>query len=124
MFFFKYSLPLILGNLTVVSELLRGGYRSIDAKNESGQTATHLAASLGNAVILKLLIQGGGNVNVKDDLDLTPLHVIQLLLIGLIIFYLVCCFLSLSCLVSFRSKKLQQLVSFQFLLSNLVFLKL
>lgn len=62
------------GNLTVVSELLRGGYRSIDAKNEAGQTAIHLAASLGNTVILKLLIQGGGNVNVKDDLDLTPLH--------------------------------------------------
>ena len=28
-------------------------------------------------MILKLLIQGGGNVNVKDDADLTPLHVIQ-----------------------------------------------
>ncbi|EFX72604.1 hypothetical protein DAPPUDRAFT_110578 [Daphnia pulex] len=63
------------GNLTVVSELLRGGsYRSIDAKNEIGQTAIHLAAFLGNNMILKLLIQGGGNVNVKDDADLTPLH--------------------------------------------------
>ena len=59
----------------MVSELLRGGYRSIDAKNEAGQTAIHLAASLGNIVILKLLTQGGGNVNVKDDVDLTPLHV-------------------------------------------------
>ena len=67
------------GNVTVVSELLRGGtYRSIDAKNEVGQTAIHLAASLGNAVILKILIQGGGNVNIKDDADLTALHVINI----------------------------------------------
>ena len=65
-----------LGNFTVVSELLRGSYRSIDAKNETGQTAIHLAASLGRVEILQLLIQGGGNVNVKDHADLTPLHVI------------------------------------------------
>ena len=63
------------GNLTVVSELLRSGYRSIDAKNESGQTAIHLAAILNRIEILRLLIQGGGNVNIKDDADLTPLHV-------------------------------------------------
>ena len=69
---------MIFGNITVVSELLRGGtYRSIDAKNEIGQTAIHLAALLGNTIILKSLIQGGGNVNVKDDADLTPLHVIN-----------------------------------------------
>ncbi len=61
----------------MVTELLRGGtYRSIDAKNEVGQTAIHLAAILGNVIILKLLIQNGGNVNVKDDEDLTALHVI------------------------------------------------
>lgn len=63
--------------MTVVTELLRGGsYRSIDAKNEVGQTAIHLAASLGNGAILKLLIQSDGNVNVKDDADFTALHVI------------------------------------------------
>lgn len=66
----------ITANITVVTELLRGGtYRSIDAKNEVGQTAIHLAAILGNVIILKLLIQNGGNVNVKDDEDLTALHV-------------------------------------------------
>ena len=59
----------------MVSELLRSGYRSIDAKNESGQTAIHLAAILNRIEILRLLIQGGGNVNIKDDADLTPLHV-------------------------------------------------
>ena len=62
------------GNLTVVSELLRSGYRSIDAKNEAGQTAVHLAASLDARDVLKLLIDGGGNVNIKDDEDMTPLH--------------------------------------------------
>jgi len=67
------------GNVTVVTELLKGGtYRSIDAKNEVGLTAIHLAASLGNHVILKLLVQGGGNVNIKDDADLTALHVIHI----------------------------------------------
>ena len=76
------------GNLTVVSELLRGGYRSIDAKNEAGQTAIHLAASLGNTVILKLLIQGGGNVNIKDDLEMTPLHVKLFLLTSLVVFFI------------------------------------
>lgn len=67
-----------VGNVTVVTELLRGGtYRSIDAKNEVGQTAIHLAASLGSSAILKLLLQSDGNVNVKDDDDLTPLHVLH-----------------------------------------------
>lgn len=66
---------MIQGNTTVVTELVRSGYRSIDAKNESGQTAVHLAALLNRTEILRLLIDGGGNVNIKDDADLTPLHV-------------------------------------------------
>lgn len=59
----------------MVSELLKCGNRSLEAKNEDGQTAAHLAARLGMDDILRKLIEGGANVNCRDTAGLTPLHV-------------------------------------------------
>ncbi|KAG8042704.1 hypothetical protein G9C98_005339 [Cotesia typhae] len=62
------------GNYTIVSELLKCGYRSLDAKNELGQTAVHLAAKDGIDEILKKLIESKASVNCRDSAGYTPLH--------------------------------------------------
>ena len=62
------------GNLIIVSELLKCGYR-LESKNQDGQTAIHIASMLGHDEILKKLIINSGNVNCYDLLGYTPLHV-------------------------------------------------
>ncbi|XP_063220076.1 tyrosine-protein kinase Shark-like [Bacillus rossius redtenbacheri] len=62
------------GNYMVVSELLKCGYRSLEAKNQDGQTAVHLASRLGKDDILKKLIQSDANVNCRDTAGYAPLH--------------------------------------------------
>lgn len=62
------------GNFTVVSELLKCGYRSLEAKNQDGQTAVHLASKQGEEAILEKLIASGANVNCRDQHGNTPLH--------------------------------------------------
>lgn len=62
------------GNYTVASELLKCGYRSLEAKNEEGQTAVHLASRLGKNDILEKLINSGANINCRDTDGYTPLH--------------------------------------------------
>lgn len=62
-------------NYTIVSELLECGYRSLDAKNELGQTAVHLAAKDGANEILTKLIENNASVNCRDIAGYTPLHV-------------------------------------------------
>ncbi|XP_015126879.1 tyrosine-protein kinase Shark [Diachasma alloeum] len=62
------------GNYTIVSELLKCGYRSLEAKNELGQTAVHLAAKDGADDILKKLIESKASVNCRDSAGYTPLH--------------------------------------------------
>ncbi|CAO1443093.1 unnamed protein product [Diamesa tonsa] len=64
------------GNLDVVTEMLKTDYRSLDAKNEEGQTAVHLActSSLNSEKILKLLIEKGSLTNSRDIAGNTPLH--------------------------------------------------
>lgn len=71
-----------VGNYTVASELLKCGYRSLEAKNEDGQTAVHLASRLGNNDILEKLISSGiaSNcleklMNYRDRDGYTALHV-------------------------------------------------
>jgi ankyrin repeat protein len=59
----------------VVSELLKCGYRSLEAKNAEGQTAVHLASKLGKNEILIRLIQESASVNCRDTAGYTPLHV-------------------------------------------------
>lgn len=63
------------GNYTIVSELLKCGYRSIEAKNQLGQTAVHLAAKSGTDDILNKLIENKASVNCRDSAGYTPLHV-------------------------------------------------
>ncbi|BES94375.1 SH2 domain [Nesidiocoris tenuis] len=62
------------GNFIVVSELLKCGYRSLEAKDELGQTAVLLASTLGKEVILEKLIDSGAAVNCRDQAGNTPLH--------------------------------------------------
>lgn len=63
------------GDAVIVSELLQCGYRNIDAKNQNGQTAVHLACQNGIESILNKLIDSGANVNCRDKDGNTPLHV-------------------------------------------------
>uniref|UniRef100_A0A182SMW5 Tyrosine-protein kinase n=1 Tax=Anopheles maculatus TaxID=74869 RepID=A0A182SMW5_9DIPT len=61
-------------NYTVVSELLKCGYRNIDSKNQDGQTAVHLACLHADDKILLKLIERGSNINSRDAKGNTPLH--------------------------------------------------
>lgn len=70
----NYSI--FIGSTEIVLEMVRCGHRSLDAKNEEGQTAAHLAAVGGLNQILSILIKAGTNVNAKDSSSCTPLHVI------------------------------------------------
>lgn len=65
------------GSLKVVTEILKCGYSNIDAKNEHGQTAVHLACLNKNVStkILAQLIEKDANVNSRDIKGNTPLHV-------------------------------------------------
>lgn len=59
----------------MVKELLTCGYRSLEAKNQEGQTAVHLACKVNRNDILEKLILSGANVNCRDSEGNTPLHV-------------------------------------------------
>lgn len=59
----------------MVDELLKSGYHSLDAKNQDGQTALHLASILGYNDIVHRLIEAQASVNTRDCHGLTPLHV-------------------------------------------------
>ncbi|XP_036330066.1 tyrosine-protein kinase Shark isoform X1 [Rhagoletis pomonella] len=61
-------------NATIVSELLKCGYRNVDAKNKDGQTALHLAAIYSDLDILKLILETDVNVNCIDAFGNMPLH--------------------------------------------------
>ncbi|XP_073846652.1 SH2 ankyrin repeat kinase [Musca autumnalis] len=61
-------------NHIVVSELLKCGYRNVDAKNQNGQTAMHLAALHSDEAMLNLLLNAGVNVNCMDSDNNMPLH--------------------------------------------------
>lgn len=63
------------GDFTVVSELLKCGYRNFDAKNQDGLTAVHLACRYGYEQLVAKLIASGANVNCRDKEGNTPLHV-------------------------------------------------
>lgn len=63
------------GDVTVVSELLKCGYRNLDAKNQDGQTAVHLATRCGSERITEQLLASGANVNCRDSEGNTALHV-------------------------------------------------
>lgn len=66
------------GNIFVVSELLKTGYKKIDVKNSTGQTALHIACMEGYQEIVEMLLQYEANVEVRDEEGVTPLHVSSL----------------------------------------------
>jgi ankyrin repeat protein len=45
----------------------------VNAQDSSGATAMHKAAFVGNAAIVKVLIDSGADVNIKDQFGETPL---------------------------------------------------
>lgn len=61
-------------SLKVVSEMLKSGYSNIDAKNQEGQTAVHLACQIQQEAILQQLIEAGANLTGRDIRGDTPLH--------------------------------------------------
>lgn len=66
-------------NLEVIKEMLKTSYRSLDAKNEFGMTAVHLACkNRVNPEIMKLLIERGATLTSRDSSGNTALHVRQL----------------------------------------------
>ena len=69
-FFFIFT-----GNLVIVSELLKTGYRKIDARNNSGQTALHIACIKGEEEVVRLLLQAGACCMARDQEGFTALHV-------------------------------------------------
>jgi uncharacterized protein len=48
---------------------------SIDATNQNGDTALHAAASMGYDTVVKLLVERGASLNIKNKRGLTPLGV-------------------------------------------------
>lgn len=72
-------------HLDVVKEMLKTPERNLDAKDEAGMTACHLACkNRVNPEIMKLLIERGANLTSRDSAGNTPLHVSQEMIIGLI----------------------------------------
>jgi ankyrin repeat protein len=47
----------------------------LDEKDTNGQTALHIAAEYGNDIFIDIILQKGGNPNLKDNNGQTPLHI-------------------------------------------------
>lgn len=63
-------------HLDVVKEMLKTPERNLDAKDENGMTACHLACkNRVNPEIMKLLIERGAGLSSRDSKGNTPLHV-------------------------------------------------
>src|SRR5262249_3214961 len=62
--------------LAVATLLLDAG-ADLEAKNDSGATALHVAARSGNAEFTALLIARGARGNARDKVHNTPLHYAQ-----------------------------------------------
>ena len=62
------------GNLTKVKSLVAAGKGKLDEVNEDVETALHLAAAGGYAEIVKLLIDAGASLDLKDDYGFTALR--------------------------------------------------
>lgn len=62
--------------LVVVKEMMKTTHRNLDAKDEFGMTAVHLACkNRVNPEIMKLLIERGATLTSRDSSGNTPLHV-------------------------------------------------
>lgn len=65
------------GDLARVTELIENESVSPNAKDHNTYTPIHAAASYGHIHILEYLISKGGDTNIKDDDDETPLFVVE-----------------------------------------------
>ncbi|KAL1464172.1 hypothetical protein WDU94_003844, partial [Cyamophila willieti] len=60
--------------LTLLQSPRYGNIQTLEAKDENGQTAIHLASEYGHDEILRTFIRWNANVNCRDTEGCTPLH--------------------------------------------------
>ncbi|MCW7471565.1 ankyrin repeat domain-containing protein [Leptospira kanakyensis] len=65
------------GDWTATQDFLEINRDSVNSINDSGGRAIHEAAFLGDAKQTKLLIKFKADVNAKDKLGMTPLHIVS-----------------------------------------------
>ncbi len=63
-----------LDNVPVARRLVEDGRAKIQARNELGQNALHLAADQASGAMVEILLANGGDVDVVDNQGLTSLH--------------------------------------------------
>jgi len=66
----------LLGNVDAVIDHLNDGV-DVDALNSYGDSSLIIAASEGNKEVAALLIAKGADVNLRDDWEWTPLHLVR-----------------------------------------------
>ncbi|KAK9457729.1 ankyrin repeat-containing domain protein [Dipodascopsis uninucleata] len=64
-------------NIDIVKELISSGKHTPNDHDPNGYTAMHAAASYGHHELLEYLIVEGGNINITDDDNETPLFVAE-----------------------------------------------
>ena len=69
------------GNAELVQDILEGrngqAKVSINSQNSTGQTAMHLAAKWSRLNVIKLLIEAGADMEIKDRRGRTPFHALN-----------------------------------------------
>ena len=69
----------VAGDEQTVKMLLEAAVGNIDAQNEKGATALHLAVTNGHWEVVELLLAAGADVNKRDEYGRTALHRVALL---------------------------------------------
>src|SRR5438045_1770421 len=58
-----------------VVKLLLEAKADVNMRSDSGQTALHWAAGVGDVAVVKLLLEAKTDINAKDSLERTTLHI-------------------------------------------------
>jgi ankyrin repeat protein len=61
------------GSISIVKLLLENGAK-IEERNDTGQTALHIATLNGNLEMIQVLLKVGINIKVRDNNNITVLH--------------------------------------------------